>query len=229
MLIGFTVQPATAKIIVYDRITSVNQPVFLKVQTRGKFFAEGGQRVTLALDDEKTFNLMTGGDGYGYVKYTPSTAGRYKIRVVPDDGSTSAILLVVAPVDRIILIEIEMLLKSGILTPEQKESARQVLGSLSRDYHLVYTTRFLGAPSAKQLLTSMKFPVSLTLEGSIPNIYKQLSDSNLKVGAIIGSAGSFAGSIQDSTLRLTFDQTEKGTTVEDWNQIQKILSDKQHP
>ena len=213
----------------YDRITAINEPVFLKVQSRGNFFAEGGQRVTLSLDDETTFNLMTGGDGYGYVKYTPSAAGRYKIRVVPDDGSSEAILLVVAPEDGIILIETEMLLKSGILTPEQKESAQQVLDNLSRDYHLLYTTRFLGAASAKQMLKSMKFPASLTLEGSIPDIYKQLSDSNLKVRAIVGSSGSFAGSIKDSTLCLTFDQTEKGTTVEDWNQIQKILSAKQHP
>ena len=78
-LLWLVAEPTEGAVIVYDQITAPNTPVFLKVQTRGRFFAEGGRRVTLSVNKDRTFKLLTGGDGFGYVKYTPAEPGRFTI------------------------------------------------------------------------------------------------------------------------------------------------------
>ena len=51
----FLVLPATrslSAVIVYDRVTTVKTPVYLKVLTKGKIFADGGRLVEFFMDDK---------------------------------------------------------------------------------------------------------------------------------------------------------------------------------
>ena len=81
----FVVLPTTQSwgaIIVYDRVTTVSTPVYLKVLTKGRFFAEGGRLVEFFLDENSLGKNLTGGDGYGYRKYTPKHPGIIMVQAV---------------------------------------------------------------------------------------------------------------------------------------------------
>ncbi|MEJ2286133.1 MAG: hypothetical protein P8X85_21355, partial [Desulfobacterales bacterium] len=60
-----------ADVAVLDGVTTVNTPIRITVMTRSRFFAAGGRLVDLYLDGEHLKRILTGGDGYGYLKITP--------------------------------------------------------------------------------------------------------------------------------------------------------------
>ena len=218
--------PALGAVIVFDRLTAADQPVFLKVQTRGFFFAEGGGRVTLSINGGQTYRLLTGGDGFGYVKYLPSGPGRFNISAESTGTDSHAVLLVVSSDDRIILLDFEMLLKRLLQRPDEKRMAREVLAALPPDCHLVYVVRYLGTEMARRWLLAQEYPRAVILDGTLPDIYAQLTNKNIQIRAVIGTSGAIDGRIDDGVLKLTFDASEKGTTVENWNQIRKDLMEK---
>ena len=66
LICGFVVLPAAqclSAVIVYDNVTTVGTPVFLKVYTKGRIFADGGRLVEFFLDNNSFGKNLTGGDG----------------------------------------------------------------------------------------------------------------------------------------------------------------------
>ena len=47
----FPTDRSFSAVIVYDRVTTVGTPVYLKVLTKGRIFADGGRLVDFFLDD----------------------------------------------------------------------------------------------------------------------------------------------------------------------------------
>ena len=76
-----------AAVIVFDRVTTVGSSVYLKVLTKGKFFAEGGKRITFYLEGQQLGKTLTGGDGYGFLKVTPERKGMQEIEVQTETRS----------------------------------------------------------------------------------------------------------------------------------------------
>lgn len=217
--------PATGEIIVYDQITVRNKTVFLKVRTKGFLFAEGGQRVSLSLEGGPTFRILTGGDGYGYVKHTPSAAGRYTIRADATDAADDAILLVVTQDESIFLLDYEMLLKRLLQHPDEKQKARQALENLPPGCHLVYGVSFLGAVMARKWTQNQNFPRGVILVGKLSNLFTKLKDREIPIRAVMGTATSLADFTADGVHQLSFDESRSGTTVENWEQFQKIINE----
>ena len=217
--------PATGEIIAYDQITVRKKTVFLKVRTKGILFAEGGQRVLLSIEGGPQFRILTGGDGYGYVKYMPSSAGRYTIRAEAADSENEAILLVVNRDESVFLLDYEMLIKRMLQNPNEKQSAREVLENLPSGCHLVYGVRFLGAVMARKWIQNQNFPRGVALVGELSNLLTQLDDREIPIRAVMGTAASLAGRTPDGVHRLSFDETRSGTTVENWKQIQDIINE----
>jgi len=110
LIVGFFfifAQPASANIIVYDRITTVGTPIRLVFKTKGRFFAQGGKLVDIYLENKKLGRIMTGGDGYGFYKYTFRNSG-YKELIAKSNGNRdSGLVLVMQKNEKAILIEAE--------------------------------------------------------------------------------------------------------------------------
>ncbi len=88
ILFLFIVVPVShSKVVVFDRVTTVQTPLTISVQTRDGFFSAGGRMVDIYLDDNLLKKILTGGDGYGYLKYTPPGPGlhRQRLRTNPGD------------------------------------------------------------------------------------------------------------------------------------------------
>ena len=60
-----------SEVVVFDRVTTVKTPIRIKVLTKSRFFAAGGRLADIYLDGNHLKRILTGGDGFGYLKYTP--------------------------------------------------------------------------------------------------------------------------------------------------------------
>ncbi len=134
----------TADVVVLDRVTTLKTPIRIVVLTKGRFFADGGRLVDIYIDDKHLKRILTGGDGYGYLKYTPQSLGYKQIEARSSGDSAKGLLLVVAKKDRVIAIVVEDGFKTAVFSDEIKQSSLKVVKTLSKTYKIIYLSRLAG-------------------------------------------------------------------------------------
>lgn len=222
----FAVLPATqswAAIIVYDRVTTVGTPVYLKVLTKGRLFADGGRLVEFYLGDNSLGKNLTGGDGYGYRKYTPKRPGIIKVQARSKGESGSGLLLVTKKKEKVIFIEIESGFKDAFISKIAAGASRRAVERLLKKYRVIYLSRYTGLRMAREWLDEGEFPEAPILRWQGPKMLSALQEKGIYLYAIIGSAGVIAEASEHIEKRYTFEQTQKGQTVKDWEEIIELL------
>ncbi len=222
----FVVLPAAQSrgaIIVYDRVTTVGTPVYLKVLTKGKIFADGGRLVEFYLDDNSLGKNLTGGDGYGYRKYTPKRPGIIKVQARSKGESSSGLLLVMKKNQKVIFIEIEGGFKDAFISKIAAGASRRAVERLLKKYRVIYISRYTGLRMARAWLDEREFPQAPVLRWQGPKMFSALKEKDIHLYAIIGSAGVIAEAEEHIEKRYTFEKTQKGQTVKDWEEIIELL------
>jgi hypothetical protein len=217
--------PAT--VIVYDRITTPGTPVYLKVLTKGKFFAAGGERITFYLNEQQLGKTLTGGDGYGYLKVTPEQKGMQEIEVRTENDKGNGHLLVLDRDEKVIVIEIEGALKTSLYSEDIRTESRKAVTALSRSYKIIYLTRFLGFNISKTWMQNEKLPVSVVIRWQGTDTFEDLKENGIHLWVFIGSAALVSTSSDYFEKSYTFEETETGTKLENWDEIEKLLLDKE--
>ena len=215
--------PAGADVVVFDQITAVNQPVFLKVMTKGRFFPAGGQRITLRIDSGRPFQLLSGGDGYGYYKFTPRKAGMFEVEAVSGDKRNSGILLVVTPPEQVLVVDAEGGLRSAALSERSESESLDALKQLNERFRIVYLTRWVGAQTLKQWLTEKKYPQSVVMKWKGSDFFERMQQRHISIAAVVGSNSLLEASREYVKRRYSFDETSHGTSVKDWSEITTLL------
>jgi hypothetical protein len=229
LICGFVVLPTAqclSAIIVYDNVTTVGTPVFLKVLTKGRIFADGGRLVEFFLDDNSLGKNLTGGDGYGYRKYTPKRPGIIKLKASSKGESGSGLLLVVKKSEKVIFIEIESGFKDAFISEIAAGASRRAVEKMMKKYRLIYLSRYTGVRASRNLLDEGEFPEAPVLRWKGPKMLSDLKDNGIQLYAIIGSAGLIAESDEHIERRYTFEKTQSGQTVKDWEEIIELLEKK---
>ncbi len=222
----FLVLPTTRSlgaVIVYDRVTTVKTPVYLKVLTKGKIFADGGRLVEFYLDDKSLGKNLTGGDGYGYRKYVPRRAGTFKVRATSDGESGNGLVLVMKKSDKAVLIEIEGGFKDAYISDIAAGASRQAVKQLLKKYRVIYLSRNTGVKMARNWLDEMTFPDAPVLRWRGAQTLSALKEKGIQLYAIIGAAGVIAAAADHVEKRYTFDETKNGQTVNDWHELMTEL------
>lgn len=214
-----------AAVSVYDRVTTVGTPVYLKVLTKGRIFADGGRLVEFYLDDKPIGQNLTGGDGYGYRKFIPQHEGLIKVKATSKGESDTGLLLVMKKSDKAILIEIEGGFKDALISHIAAGASRQAVKMLLKKYRVIYLSRYTGARTARSLLDEMEFPEAPVLEWRGAQTLKILKEKSVNLYAIIGPAGVIGEADGYIEKRYTFDQNQKERTVKDWQQVMERLSE----
>ncbi|MGD2097998.1 MAG: hypothetical protein PVG35_10480 [Desulfobacterales bacterium] len=225
-LCGWLVLPSTRSlgaVIVYDRVTTVNTPVYLKVLTKGRIFADGGRLVEFFLDEESLGKNLTGGDGYGYRKYIPQRAGIIKVRATSNGESGNGIVLIVKKSEKAILIEIEGGLKDALISDIAAAAGRQAVEEMLKKYRVIYLSRNTGVRMARTWLDEMKFPDAPVLRWKGAQTLSALKEKGIQLYAIIGAAGVIEAAADHVEKRFSFDKTQNGQTVNDWQELMKAL------
>jgi hypothetical protein len=226
----FTAVPVChAEVVVLDRVTTVKTPIRITVLTKDRFFSAGGRLVDVYLDDEHLKRILTGGDGYGYLKYTPLSAGYKKIKVRSNSDSAEGLLLVMTKNDRAIAIEVEEGFKTAVFSDEIKQNSLKVVKTLSKNYKIIYLSRFVGKSITDTWLEKQNFPKSVILSWRGSKTLTALKKKGIQLHAIIGSAAVISEAAKDIENRFTFEKTKDGTTVKDWDEILEHLQEKHEP
>ena len=214
-----------AAVIVFDQVTTVGTPVYLKVLTKGRIFADGGKLVEFYLDDQSIGKNLTGGDGYGYRKIIPQHEGTIKVRATSDGESDNGLLLVMKKSDKAVLIEIEGGFKDALISDIAAGANRQAVKTLIQKYRVIYLSRYTGMRTARNWLDEMEFPDAPILEWRGEQTLKALRENGIKLYAIIGPASVISTADGYIDRRYTFDQNQKEQTVKDWQELMERLSE----
>jgi hypothetical protein len=218
-----------AKVVVPDRVTTVEKPIWITVLTTGRFFAVGGRRVDVYLDDEHLKRILTGGDGYGYLKYSPRSPGYKKIKARSNSDTAEGLLLVMTTEERAIAIEVEEGFKTAVFSDEIKQNSLKAVKTLSKNYKIIYLSRFIGKSITGTWLDKQSFPKSVILNWRGSKTLTALKKKGVQLHAIIGSAAVISEAVKVIENRFTFEKTKDGTTVKDWDEIVEHLQEKNEP
>ena len=210
-------------VIVFDEVTGLNHPIFVKVFTRGKLFPQGGQLVTVTIGQLVSQTILTGGDGYGFLNFTPQQAGEVLVEATYNNESATAKILVMAPTDQAIVTAIEGGLRKDLFTAEPRQHSHDVLKRLARKYKLIYLYGIFGRAFAQNWLKINRFPEAILLKNQGKAKIKQLHERGVQIVALIGSAELVASSTPYVKKVIAFSEAEDVNVVEDWQEIEKII------
>ena len=216
-----------AAVIVFDRVTTVGTSVYLKVLTKGKFFAEGGKRITFYLEGQQLGKTLTGGDGYGFLKVTPDRRGMQKIEVQTEKDRGQGNVLVLGKDDKVIVIEIEGSLKTSLYSESIRAESQKAVKALSRSYKIIYLSRFFGFNIAKTWLQNEKLPVSVVLPWHGKGTLEDLKENGINLWAFIGSAAMISTSSEYFQKNYSFEETETGKKLDNWAEVETLLLDQE--
>lgn len=219
----YAVPGCRGDVVVIDGVTTVKTSVRITVLTKDRFFASGGRLVDVYLNDKHLKRILTGGDGYGYLKYTPQSTGSIKIKARSNSDSAEGLLLVMTQKERALVIEVEEGFKTAVFSDEIKQSSLRVVKTLSKNYKIIYLSRLAGKRITGAWLEKQGFPGSVILGWRGANTLTELKEKGVQLHAIIGSTGVISAAVDEIENRFTFDKTKDGTTVKDWDEIAELL------
>jgi hypothetical protein len=222
-LLLIAVSTSFGEIAVFDRITTVRTPVRIIVLTKGRFFAKGGMLADIYLDDEHLKKILTGGDGYGYLKYVPQVPGFVKITARAGKDEASGLILVMDKNEKAIIIETEAGFKDTLLSEEIRKNSQKAVNSLSKKYKIIYLSKYVGKGISRSWLEKNDFPSSVIFPWRGPQLFATLKEKGVQVHAIIGSSAVISEAKNYIENRYTFEESKEGKTVQDWEEIVKLL------
>jgi len=211
------------KVTIFDAASTKKTPIYLKVLTKGRLFAEGGKLVDVYVDDKKVKQILTGGDGYGYLKYTPLQPGLTRIEARSDGDSDSGVILVVTKSDRVILIDVQSGIKESQFSGSARANSRKTIETLSQKYKIIYLDTFFGSGVSRDWLQDEDFIESATLKWQGAGMLKSLKAKGIHLFAIIGSAELISQSAKYFEHRYSFEETRDGETIRNWEEILELL------
>ena len=217
------VSTSYGEIVVFDRVTTFQTPVRIIVLTKGRFFATGGKLVDIYLDDEHLKKILTGGDGYGYLKYIPQTPGFNNITARAGKDEASGLILVMDKNEKAIIIEAEAGFKDTLLSDEIRKSSQNAVNTLSKKYKIIYLSKYVGKGISRSWLEKNNFPKSVIIPWRGPQLFETLKETGVQVHAIIASSAVISQAEKYIENRYTFEESKEGKTVQDWEEIAKLL------
>jgi len=221
-LAALSAAPAGARVIVFDAVTSVHTPAFVRVQTRGAVFSEGGMRVEVNVGEKTVGTVLTGADGYGFIKYAPTRRGLLKITARSGEESGSGRLLSVLPTEPVIVIEIDGPVRQ-LPRLGAAENAADSLRSLSENFRIVYLAGLLGPAVDRAWLASVDAPESVVVSGKDEASLKALRKRGLLLRAVVGSEKLLKASEGIVPHRYGFETKDAKWRVEGWEALAKRL------
>ena len=224
LLAGFQpLPPAAARVIAFDAATAVGNPVIIKLQTRGKVFSAGGERAEVIVDKEVVGSVLTGADGFGYLKYTPTQPGLLPITARSGVESGRGLLLSALPDEPILVVEIDGPIRRLPKLTSTVMNAADSLRSLSETFRIIYVAGMLGPAVDRAWLASVDMPESVVLPGKESGGFKRLKEKGMNLRAVVGSQPFLDAAENVVPHRFGFETVERELRVKGWEELEKKL------
>ena len=212
-----------ARVIVFDAATSVRAPVFIRVQTRGAVFSAGGLLAEVSVEGNAAGTVLTGADGFGYLKYTPTRSGLLTVTARLEETSGQGRLLSVFPTEPVLVVEIDGPIRKFPKLTTPVENAAQSLRSLSDGFRIVYLAGILGSAVDRAWLDSVDMPESVVLSGTGTRRIKSLKENGMNILAVIGGQRLLDAAEKMVPHRFGFETEERKLRVNSWEELEKKL------
>jgi hypothetical protein len=213
-----------AGVTVVDAAVGVNRPLQLEVITRRFLLPHGGQRVRLHIGDRLLATILTGADGCGYYTYTPGQAGLFALRASSGGHTDTGRLLVTARNDRVVLIDVDGIVRSFPLIGTPDAKTHRALTGLGNRFKLIYLTGAWTAPLTRSWIAADRLPPAVLLiwEGDVT--LKRLERRGVAPIAVVAGDRILSDIDDRVAQRFSFDPAAGAVTVEDWDQIEDALA-----
>jgi hypothetical protein len=208
------------EVVVFDRLTTTAAPVYLKVQTKGRFFPEGGRRVQIRIGAFEPRTVLSGADGLAYLKFEPRQSGISEIEATSGTDRGLGHLLVIPPQAPVGIVGVAHSLKLSVLSDRERKASQAAIETLAKRFHIVYVTEWVPARSAKEWLAQKKYPLSVVLRWQGRRTLEMLKRRQITVAVIVGSEAMLKAAGSDIEYRYSFEKSRHGRTVSDWNEIE---------
>ena len=140
-----------------------------------------------------------------------------------DADSASGLHLVTNKSDKVIIIDVEGAFKDAVFSEDIRENSREAVYSLSKEYKIIYISRFVGKGISRSWLEKEDFPKSVILRWQGISTLKLLKKRGVRLDAVIGSATVIAAAKKHIAHRYTFENSKDGKMVKDWDEILELL------
>jgi hypothetical protein len=222
LLLGAAAPAAAAgEVTVFDRVSTVGTPVDLTVRTTRWWMADGGRSVEVFLDERPLGRILTGADGYGYLRVAPESGGLRRVRARTPSTEAAGLLLAMGEGERAVMIELETLLKAVYLKEPSAEGCGEALKWLAGRYRLIYVFRFMGAGLARNRLAHEGFPESAVLRWTGRPLLESLASRGVRVHAVVGAPEISAAARGHAPRRFSFEKAKdkESEQVLDWREL----------
>ena len=210
--------PAAAGVSLFDQLATPDRPFFLKLRTHRGPLVEGGVRGTFWVDGQMVGKVLTGADGYGYLKFTARTTGTFKLSARTPSGEAQARLRVISPSQPVVVMETETLLWK-MLTGDRGERASRAIRQMAASFELVYLSRPMGRRAARQLVRERELPERVILTGNSRRQFEQLVKRGVLIFAVVGSARFTAAARNYSPRGYSFEKSPHARRIANWDDL----------
>ncbi|RJQ50199.1 MAG: hypothetical protein C4538_00445 [Nitrospiraceae bacterium] len=195
----------------------------LKAFTTGRLFPEGGKIVEFFADGKQIGRTLSGGDGYAFIRHSPSARGVKMIRISAGASSDEGTLLVTGKKDKVILIEIESILFTRPFSFEPSKEGKEALKQLSKQFMIIYLSGIMDMKRSRLWLKEKEFPLFPVFPPGNADITANLEEEGIPVYAIIASPDTLSRT-QHAEKKFSFEGSEEDTVVKDWKELLKKLN-----
>ncbi len=219
---GHAVIDASAGVSLYDQLATPARPFFLKLRTHRGPLALGGMRGSLWIEGRKIGDVLTGVDGYGFLKYEAPATGTFAMTVRTPAGDAEARVRIIASSAPVVLLEAETL----ILQIRLMDRGASVAGALERiaaDYELAYLCGPTSRPAMEALISSRDLPDAVVLVGNSRNQFKRLAKRDVRLFAVVGTARFITSARGFGEIHFSFDKKAQAHHVTRWEDLANHL------
>ena len=214
--------PDSAKclIVVHDMVVPTAERMFLRAETRGRFFHKGGELVEFFVDGVSVGKTLSGGDGMAFKPFVPKRTRLYRIEARSAQEKGAGCILALERGSAIFLVEAETALLENSIVRRPRLGSHRALEKIEALFPVVILhTGIMGVESTKKWLQKHTFsqnPVILWNggDGLDDMIVKGMTIEVLVSGRRLAEAAT------GKTKRIfSFEETEMATEVQSWEEI----------
>lgn len=222
----FSIFPACALsgVSVGDTIAVEGQEVMIRAETRGTFFAKGGEVVEFLVDGKSIGKNLSGGDGVAFKQFTPKKTGLHRITARSGGYEDTGLLLSLERGSSIVFVDIEGSLLEGLFSQKPRHGAKKAIKSINTGFPIVFLqTGFLKVKVLKVWLKKNGFPELPVVRWRRGAVFREVVKSDLRIKAIIGGPGVIESAKEHKPLAFCFEKVDDAEWVEDWEEISEEL------
>lgn len=213
-----------AEVLVHDIVAVGREEVRLTAETKGRYFAKGGESVEFSLNGKPVGSSLSGGDGIAVRVQAIRKPGLYTLTAKAGKASGRGSVLVLRKGAGVVYLDIEGTLLGRPFSEKPLIQSRGVIRNIMKKHAVVYLhAGTLGLQAVKKWLRTNRFPDAPVLPWRAGEVFADMRKKGLQVKAVVGTQAVIESAAEYRPRSFSFDETEGAVVLKDWQDLEKQL------